>query len=102
MRFGSRAKKFRMENLESDRIEEEMAFDAKQIAPDLGIYCSQCNRIRPSSILEGEMGWTYTKRSARSVRDAPHLMIGDTNASDPLLSDEERITAWGFSHRTWS
>jgi hypothetical protein len=27
-----------MENLKSDRIEEEMAFDAKQIAPDLGIY----------------------------------------------------------------
>ena len=100
-RFGSRVKKFRTANLESDRIEEEMAFDAKQIAPDLCIYCSHCNRKRPSSILEGEMGWTYAERSARSIRDAPHLMIGDTNASDPLLS-EERITTWGFSYRTWS
>jgi hypothetical protein len=27
-----------MENLELDRIAEEMAFDARQIAPDLGIY----------------------------------------------------------------
>jgi len=35
------------------------------------------------------MGWTYTKRPARSARDALRLMIGDTNASDPLLSDEE-------------
>jgi hypothetical protein len=35
------------------------------------------------------MGWTYTKRPARSVRDALRLMIGDTNAGDPLLSDEE-------------
>ena len=39
-RFGSRVKKFRMENLESDRIEEEMAFDAKKIAADLGIYAA--------------------------------------------------------------
>jgi hypothetical protein len=29
-----------MENLESARIEEEMAFDAKQIAIDLGIYAA--------------------------------------------------------------
>ena len=35
------------------------------------------------------MGWTYPKRPARSARDALRLMIGDTNASDPLLSDEE-------------
>jgi len=35
------------------------------------------------------MGWTYTKRPDRSARDALRLMIGDTNASDPLLSDEE-------------
>jgi len=34
-------KKFRMENLESDRIEEEMAFDAGQIAADLGIYATK-------------------------------------------------------------
>jgi hypothetical protein len=39
-RLGSRIKKFRMENMESDRIEEEMAFDAKQIAADLGIYAA--------------------------------------------------------------
>jgi hypothetical protein len=35
------------------------------------------------------MGLTYTKRSARSARDAFRLTIGDTDASDPLLSDEE-------------
>ena len=35
------------------------------------------------------MGRTYTKRPARSARDALRLMIGDTNAVDPLLSDEE-------------
>jgi len=29
-----------MENLESDRIEVEMAFDAKQNAPDLGIFAA--------------------------------------------------------------
>ena len=39
-RFGSRVKKFRMENLESEVIEEETAFDAKQIAADLGIYAA--------------------------------------------------------------
>jgi hypothetical protein len=39
-RFGSLVKKSRMENLESDMIEEEMAFNAKQIAPDLGIYAA--------------------------------------------------------------
>ena len=35
------------------------------------------------------MGWTYTKRPAWSARDALRLMIGDTDAGDPLLSDEE-------------
>jgi hypothetical protein len=45
-RFGPWVKKFRMENLESDRIEKEMAFDAKQIAPDLHL-CGQCDRIEP-------------------------------------------------------
>jgi len=35
------------------------------------------------------MGGTYTKRPARSAQDAFRLMIGNTNASDPLLSDEE-------------
>ena len=37
-RFGSRIKKFRMENVESDRIEGEMAFDCKQVAADMGVY----------------------------------------------------------------
>jgi hypothetical protein len=35
------------------------------------------------------MGWTYAKRPTRSARDALRLMIGDTDASDPFLSDEE-------------
>ena len=35
------------------------------------------------------MGWTYTKRHARSARDALRLMIGDTTASDPHFSDKE-------------
>ena len=38
--YGNRVKKFRMEELESDRVEGEMAFDAKLIAPDLGVYAS--------------------------------------------------------------
>jgi hypothetical protein len=38
--FGNRVKKFRMEELESDRVEGEMAFDAKLIAPDLGVYAN--------------------------------------------------------------
>lgn len=38
--LGSRIKKFRMEELESDRIEGELAFDAKQIAPDMGLYAA--------------------------------------------------------------
>jgi len=29
-----------MEELESDRVEGEMAFDAKLIAPDLGVYAN--------------------------------------------------------------
>jgi len=35
---GSRIKKFRMDHLEADRIEGEMAMDMKAIAPDLGIW----------------------------------------------------------------
>lgn len=35
---GGRIKKFRMEQLESDRVEVEMAFDMKVTAPDLGVY----------------------------------------------------------------
>lgn len=37
-KFGARIKKFRMENVESDRVEGEMAFDCKQVAADLGVY----------------------------------------------------------------
>jgi hypothetical protein len=39
-KFGSRIKKFRMENVESDRIEGEMAFDCKQVAADMGFYAA--------------------------------------------------------------
>jgi hypothetical protein len=35
---GNRIKTFRMEELESDRIEGEMAFDMKQVSLDLGVY----------------------------------------------------------------
>lgn len=36
--MGSRIKKFRMENLASDRVEIEMAFDQKLVAADLGYF----------------------------------------------------------------
>jgi hypothetical protein len=35
---GNRIKKFRMENIESDRIEIQMAFDQKLVAADLGYF----------------------------------------------------------------
>ena len=35
---GGRIKRFRMEHLESDRVEIEMAFDQKQVASDLGAF----------------------------------------------------------------
>lgn len=36
--FGTRIRRFRMEAIESDRIEGEMAFDMKIISPDTGIF----------------------------------------------------------------
>lgn len=36
--MGSRIKKFRMENLASDRVEIEMAFDQKLVSTDLGFF----------------------------------------------------------------
>jgi len=38
--FGGRIKKFRVEVKAADRVDAEMAFDAKQIAPDLGLFAS--------------------------------------------------------------
>lgn len=38
--MGSRIKRFRMENLSSDRIEGEMAYDLKVVAPELGCFFS--------------------------------------------------------------
>jgi len=38
--YGNRVKNFRMENLESDRIEAEMAFDQKVVGSDLGCFFS--------------------------------------------------------------
>jgi hypothetical protein len=35
---GQRVKRFRMEHLESDRVEVEMAYDQKLVASDLGIF----------------------------------------------------------------
>lgn len=36
--YGSRVKRFRMEAIESDRIEGEMAFDMKVVSPELGTF----------------------------------------------------------------
>jgi hypothetical protein len=36
--YGNRIKRFRMEHLEADRVEGEMAFDQKMVASDLGVY----------------------------------------------------------------
>lgn len=36
--YGNRIKRFRMEQLEADRVEAEMAFDQKLVASDLGVY----------------------------------------------------------------
>lgn len=36
--FGNRMKRFRMENIEADRVECQMAFDMKKIAADLGAF----------------------------------------------------------------
>lgn len=36
--FGSRIKRFRMEQIASDRVEGEMAFDMKVVAPSVGIF----------------------------------------------------------------
>ncbi len=38
--YGTRIKKFRMEEKSADRIEAEMAFDSKLIASDLGLFAS--------------------------------------------------------------
>jgi hypothetical protein len=39
--FGTRIRRFRMEPIQSDRIEGEMAFDMKVVSPDVGIFFSQ-------------------------------------------------------------
>lgn len=39
--FGTRIKRWRMEEIASDRVEGEMAFDMKLVAPDVGIFFSQ-------------------------------------------------------------
>lgn len=43
--FGTRVKRFRLENIASDRIEAEFAYDMKVIASDLGIFFS--NPLQP-------------------------------------------------------
>jgi hypothetical protein len=40
--YGNRIKKFRMEAIESDRVEGEMAYDQKLIAPELGVFFGSC------------------------------------------------------------
>ena len=39
-KLGSRIKKFRMEQLNSDRVEAELSFDPKLVASDLAVYAS--------------------------------------------------------------
>ncbi len=39
-KLGARIKKFRMEELNSFRIEAELSFDAKLVAPDMAVYAS--------------------------------------------------------------
>lgn len=39
--FGTRIKRFRMEEIASERVEGEMAFDMKVVSPDVGIFFSQ-------------------------------------------------------------
>lgn len=39
---GGRIKSFRIEQIESDRIESEMAFDQKLVGADLGVYFQNC------------------------------------------------------------
>jgi hypothetical protein len=36
--YGGRISRFRMEHIKSDRVEGEMAFDMKVVAPDLGVF----------------------------------------------------------------
>jgi hypothetical protein len=36
--LGHRIKRFRMEHLEADRVEVQMAFDHKIVAPDVGYF----------------------------------------------------------------
>lgn len=43
--FGGRIKRFRMEAIESDRIEGEMAFDMKVISPELGVFFNNCTSL---------------------------------------------------------
>lgn len=38
--FGTRIKRWRMEEIASDRVEAEMAFDMKVVSPDVGIFFS--------------------------------------------------------------
>lgn len=42
MRNGMRIKKFRMENLDSDRVEIDAYWDQKQVSPLLGVYFDDC------------------------------------------------------------
>ena len=39
-RLGSRISKFRMDELKADRVEAELSFDPKCVAPDLAVYAS--------------------------------------------------------------
>ena len=39
-KLGSRVKKFRMDELNADRVEAELSFDPKCVAPDLAVYAS--------------------------------------------------------------
>lgn len=43
--YGGRIKRFRMEAIESDRIEGEMAFDMKVVSPEMGVFFTNCTSV---------------------------------------------------------
>lgn len=43
--YGTRIKRFRMEHLEADRVEGEMAFDMKVIDSRLGVFFNNCTSV---------------------------------------------------------
>jgi hypothetical protein len=91
-RGSATAKKFRMENWSRQVRGDRWLWKPSELLPTWHL-CSLCDRIGPSFILRCN-GLDFYQEDARSTRVALRLIIGDTNATDPLLSDEEPDTAW--------